>query len=229
VSLLLPSIDALAHRLGLPADSVLLATALTHSSYAAEHGVESNERLEFLGDAVVDLVVADAIITQHPELDQGTGSLARSRVVNEASLARAAAQLQLGEFVRLGRGERKSHGENRPSLLADAFEAVVAAIYLETGFAAARDFVLEHLSSTLEEAAASPEEVDPKSRLRQWSEARGSGVPIYEVIADGPSHAMTFTATVRVGTRVLGAGRGRSKKAAELDAARAAWEARPVA
>jgi ribonuclease-3 len=229
VSLLLPSIDLLAQRLGLPADSELLATALTHSSFAAEHSVESNERLEFLGDAVVDLVVADAIITQHPELDQGTGSLARSRVVNEASLARAAARLQLGDFVRLGRGERKSHGEGRPSLLADAFEAVVAAIYLERGFLAARTFVLEHLAETLAEAAASPEDVDPKSRLRQWSEGRGSGLPVYEVIADGPSHAMTFAATVRVGGLVLGAGRGRSKKAAELDAARAAWEARPGA
>jgi ribonuclease-3 len=229
VSLLLPSIDALALRIGLPADSELLATALTHSSFAAEHNVESNERLEFLGDAVVDLVVADAIITEHPALDQGTGSLARSRVVNEASLARAATELQLGEFVRLGRGELKSHGESRPSLLADAFEAVVAALYLERGFPAAREFVLEHLAATLAEAAASPEDVDPKSRLRQWSEARGSGAPIYEVIAEGPSHAMTFAATVRVGGVVLGAGRGRSKKSAELAAARTAWEARPGA
>jgi len=226
VSLLLPSTEDIARRVGLGPDSHLLEVALTHSSYAAENGVESNERLEFLGDAVVDLVVADAIIRDHPELDQGTGSLARSRVVNESSLAQAAAELGLGDAVRMGRGERKSNGARRPGLLADAFEAVVAAVYLELGFESARDFVLELLGESLAEAAASPEEVDPKSRLRQWSESRGLGAPTYDVVSQGPSHATEFEATVRVAGLVSGVGRGRSKKAAEVAAAKTAWEGR---
>jgi ribonuclease-3 len=113
--------------LGLSAESELLALAVTHSSYAAEHDCPSNERLEFLGDAVVDLAVADLIVTAYPHLDEGSGSLVRSRVVNEASLANAARRLELGSFVRIGRGEIKSNGLERPSLLADAYEAVVAA------------------------------------------------------------------------------------------------------
>jgi ribonuclease III len=226
VSVLLSHLDALAHQLGLPADSPLLGVALTHSSYAAEQGVESNERLEFLGDAVVDLVIADAIITQYPDLDQGTGSLVRSKVVNEAALATVARELGVGELVRLGKGEAKSHGAERPALLADAFEAVVAAVYVERGFAVARAFVLAHLGETLAAAAASPEDVDPKSRLRHWSEHHGHGVPHYEVSGEGPSHATQFVATVYVNGHALGTGEGRSKKAAEAAAARAAWDAR---
>jgi ribonuclease-3 len=226
VSLLQPSFDALAARLGLHPESETLQTALTHSSYAAENSVESNERLEFLGDAVVDLVIADEIIREHPELDQGTGSLARSKVVNEGSLATAAASLGLGEAMRLGRGEAKANGASRPSLLADAFEAVVAAIYIDCGFDAARAFVLEHLGTALAEAAAAPDEVDPKSRLRQWSESRGFGAPTYAIRAEGPSHATEFAATVSIAGQVAGIGHGRSKKAAEVAAAKAAWEAR---
>src|SRR5271167_4161993 len=117
------SLDSVAERAGLDASSPLLQTALTHSSYAAEHEVESNERLEFLGDAVVDLAVADLIVTAYPELNEGSGSLVRSRVVNEASLADAATRLDLASAMRIGRGVRKEHGLERPSLLADAFEA----------------------------------------------------------------------------------------------------------
>jgi len=212
--------------LGLAPDSPLLSVALTHSSYAAENDEESNERLEFLGDAVVDLVVADAIIRDHPDLNQGTGSLARSKVVNETSLALAARRLGLGELVRLGRGEQKARGAERSSLLADAFEAVVAALYLERGFAAAREFVLHELGSALADAAATPEEVDPKSRLRQWTESNGRGLPDYRVSSEGPSHDTEFRAEVTVNGRVLGRGVGRSKKSAEAAAARAAWEVR---
>jgi ribonuclease-3 len=214
--------DSLAARLGLAPDSSLLLTALTHSSYAAEHGVESNERLEFLGDAVVDLVVADAIIVGHPELNQGTGSLTRSKVVNEASLAEAAKKLGLGDAVRLGRGEMKSGGSERPGMLADAFEAVVAALYLESGFAAARAFVLAELGDVLEEAAAFPQDVDPKSRLRQWCESRGRPIPEYGVEATGPSHDTSYHAWVIIEGDVVGEGTGRSKKAAEAAAARTA-------
>lgn len=226
MSVLLSSIDSLAQRLGLSPDSPTLLVALTHSSYAAEHGVESNERLEFLGDAVVDLVVADAIIRDHPELNQGTGSLARSKVVNETSLADAARALGVGEMVRMGKGERKSHGAERPGLLADAFEAVVAAIFIDRGFPAAREFVLAQLGPSLRAAAAAPDEVDPKSRLRQYCETRGLPAPLYDLEATGPNHAMQFQARVVVDGVVWASGAGRSKKAAEAAAARTAWEAR---
>jgi ribonuclease-3 len=226
VSVLLSSIDTLAHRLGLDPDSATLRVALTHSSYAAEHGVESNERLEFLGDAVVDLIVADAIIRDHPELNQGTGSLARSKVVNEPALADAARALGVGELVRLGKGEAKAHGGERPGLLADAFEAIVAAVFIERGFEAARDFVMSQLAPALRDAAAAPEDVDPKSRLRQWCEGRGSSIPRYDVESSGPSHATQFVATVVVDGVALATGVGRSKKAAEAAAARSAWDAR---
>ena len=214
--------DAVAARLGLDPASPLLLTALTHSSYAAEHDVESNERLEFLGDAVVDLAVADLIVTRHPELNEGSGSLVRSRVVNEAALARAARDLDLGAVMRVGRGVKKELGTERPSLLADAFEAVVAALYFERGYDVAKEFVHETLARDVTEAALEPSDVDPKTRLRQWAEARGMGTPHYEVVSDGPAHSTTYVATVRVGDLVA-VGEGRSKKSAEGQAARSAW------
>jgi ribonuclease-3 len=226
VSLLLSPLDALAERLGLARRSELLVVALTHSSYAAEHGCESNERLEFLGDAVVDLAIADLIFTAYPELNEGSGSLVRSRVVNEASLAVAAQRLNLANCLRIGRGVKKEHGLERPSLLADAFEAVVAALYLEAGWAAARRFVQESLAGAVAEAALRPGEVDPKTRLRQWSEATGLGTPAYDVVSDGPSHDVTFTAAVHVAGEQLATGRGRSKKSAEVEAAEEAWKRR---
>ncbi len=217
------SLDSVAERVGLDSSSSLLQTALTHSSYAAEHDVESNERLEFLGDAVVDLAVADLIVTRYPDLNEGTGSLVRSRVVNEAALARAARAIQLGLALRVGRGVIKENGAERPSLLADAFEAVVAAIYLENGYDAARSFVQSALADEVEVASVAPGEVDPKTRLRQWAEASGRGTPRYDVISEGPSHDVTFVATVLVGGQVAASGEGRSKKSAEANAAQAAW------
>ena len=207
-------------------ESELLALAVTHSSYAAEHDCRSNERLEFLGDAVVDLAVADLIVNEYPELDEGTGSLVRSRVVNEASLARAAQRLNLGDFIRIGRGEVKSRGLERPSLLADAFEAIVAALYLERGFDAAKTFVQASLGEDVASAALSPDDVDPKTRLRKWSEAGGHGVPVYDVTSDGPAHEMSFEATVSIAGQLRGNGKGKSKKIAETQAALAAWERR---
>lgn len=199
-----------------------MLTALTHSSYAAEHDVESNERLEFLGDAVVDLAIADLIVTRYPQLDEGTGSLVRSRVVNEAALARAARELDLGAVLRVGRGVRKERGAERPSLLADAFEALVAALYFERGYEVAKCFVHDALADEVDEASLAPSDVDPKTLLRQWAEARGLGSPRYEVSSDGPPHESTYHATVRVG-ELVAHGEGRSKKSAEGDAARAAW------
>ncbi len=219
-------ITDLAARVGLSRASALLVTAMTHSSYAAEHDVESNERLEFLGDAVVDLAVAELIVRDYPELNEGGASLVRSRVVNESSLADAARELGLGHVVRVGRGVHKENGLERPSLLADAFEALVAAIFLERGYECARDFVGDALGRIVEGAIKEPGSVDPKTRLRQWSEARGTGAPTYDVTAEGPSHDVNFRAGVYVGGELLARGQGRSKKAAEADAARRAWELR---
>ncbi|HEV2427356.1 MAG TPA: ribonuclease III [Acidimicrobiales bacterium] len=219
-----PDAGALAGEVGLDPSSPLLATALTHSSYAAEHGLASNERLEFLGDAVVDLAVADLLVTRYPDLDQGAATLVRARVVNEASLARAAERLGLAEHVRLGRGEIKKGGRERPALLADAFEALVAALFLERGFAAASGFVAARLGADIAEAAATPREVDPKARLTQWAQERAMASPVYTVSGEGPSHARRFTARVRVDGRVRGEGEGTSKKAAEAAAALDALE-----
>ncbi len=209
--------------MGLARASEVLAVAMTHSSYAAEHECESNERLEFLGDAVVDLAVADLIVTAYPELNEGSGSLVRSRVVNESSLAEAATHLDLASAMRIGRGVKKEHGLERPSLLADAYEALVAAIYLEQGYDAAKSFVHETLGEAVADAASRPGDSDPKTRLRQWSEANGLGTPDYDVTSSGPSHDATYSAVVRIARRAMGAGEGRSKKSAEARAAEDAW------
>ncbi len=216
-------IDLVAYRVGLAASSPWLEIALTHSSYAAEHAVTSNERLEFLGDAVIDLAVADLIVTRYPELNEGSGSLVRSRVVNEAALANAARRLDLGAALRVGRGVVKEDGARRPSLLADAFEAVVAALYFERGYEVAKGFVQSTLAEDVALARRDPGDVDPKTQLRQWAEARGMGTPTYDVAATGPPHEVTFRATVRVGGEVVAWGEGSSKKSAESRAAQSAW------
>ncbi len=223
MSLLQSQLDALAERVGLARASEVLAVAMTHSSYAAEHECESNERLEFLGDAVVDLAVADLIVTAYPELNEGSGSLVRSRVVNESSLAEAATRLDLASAMRIGRGVKKEHGLERPSLLADAYEALVAAIYLEQGYDAAKSFVHATLGDAVADAASRPGDSDPKTRLRQWSEANGLGTPDYDVTSSGPSHDATYRAVVRLARRAMGTGEGRSKKSAEASAAEDAW------
>lgn len=224
MSLLAPDIELFADRIGLARESEILRVALTHSSYAAEHHCESNERLEFLGDAVVDLAITDLIVREYPHLNEGSGSLVRSRVVSEAPLARAAQALGLGDVLRVGRGVVKENGRERPSILADAFEAVAAAVYLECGSDAARSFVQSQLADELANASLEPAEADPKTRLRQWSEAAGFGIPSYDVVATGPSHDVEFVATVRVNADLVATGTGRSKKAAEAQAAQAAWE-----
>lgn len=226
MSLLLSPLNSLADRLGLSPQSEMLARAVTHSSYAAEHDCASNERLEFLGDAVVDLAIADLIVNDYPDLDEGSGSLVRSRVVNEAALAHAAQRIDLGSYVRVGRGEVKSNGLQRSSLLADTFEAIVAALYLERGYEVAKEFVQNTLGDDVAEAALHPDEVDPKTRLRQWTELTGRDVPVYEVRVHGPAHAASFDATVSIDGVMRASGQGRSKKIAEAQAARAAWEVR---
>jgi ribonuclease-3 len=216
-------VASFATRVGLDADSVLLAQALTHSSYATEHDLDSNERLEFVGDAVVGLAVADHVVATYPTLNEGQASVLRSRVINENALADAARVLNLGAVLRVGKGVLKENGLERPSLLADAFEAVVAAVYLERGFEVAKAFVLDVLAEIIVVAAQSTSTLDPKTRLQQWAGFAGLGSPHYEVHAQGSSSDASFVAVVRVGS-IEATGVGRSKKRAEAAAAIAAWE-----
>ena len=218
-------LDTLARDLGIDATDAAFVASVTHSSYAAEHRVESNERLEFLGDAVVGLVIAERA---YRELDLPEGGLAQVRqaTVSEPSLAEASRGLGLDEVLRLGRGEEATGGRGRDSLLADAYEAVVAAVYLREGLEPARALVLRTLDERFSAEATDPGASDAKSRLQEWSEARGLGAPHYEVTGDGPGHERRYTATVRIADEVVGTGEGTSKKVAELAAARAAWEQR---
>jgi ribonuclease-3 len=222
-----PDVAALAVQLGLAPGSLALRQALTHSSYAAEHGGDSNERLEFLGDAVVDLAVADFIVVNYPDFNEGACSVLRSRVVNEDSLALAARELDLGDYVRLGRGVVKERGDERNSLLADTFEAVIAAVYLERGYEQAQEVVVTRLRGAIVDSSH-VDTLDAKTRLRRWAESQNLGAPVYQVTSSGPSHDVTFLATVSVGPLLVSAS-GPSKKRAEANAATAAWEELPNA
>jgi ribonuclease III len=218
-------LHTLASDLGIEDTDPALVASITHSSYAAEHHVESNERLEFLGDAVVGLVIAERAFR---ELDLPEGGLAQVRqaTVSAPSLAAASRAMRLDEALRLGRGEEASGGRGRDSLLADTYEAVVAAVYLHDGLEAARALVRRTLDERFMAEASDPGASDAKSRLQEWAEQLGLGAPRYEVTGDGPGHERRYSATVRIGGEVAGTGEGSSKKVAELAAARAAWEHR---
>jgi ribonuclease III len=215
--------DALLTRLGHSfTDPQLLATALRHRSWCVEHpGHEANERLEFLGDAVLGLVVAAELYQRHPELAEGRLTEARKAVVSAAALAPVARELGLGDALELGRGEELTGGRDKASLLENALEAVVGAVYLDDGLDAARAFVLRHLSSTIDQAATQPG-VDFKSRLQELVARRTLEPPRYEVRAEGPDHAKAFFAVVWVAGAPAGQGEGKSKKQAEQEAAREA-------
>jgi ribonuclease-3 len=219
-------LDALAERLGHPfVRPELLELALTHRSWCAENaGHESNERLEFLGDSVLGLVVTEHLYERYPHLPEGELAKARSGVVSAIALAEAATELALGPALRLGRGEHRSGGRAKPSILADALEAVIGAVHLDGGIEASRRLVLSLLAERTALAAEGPGGHDHKTRLQELAARRWDDLPVYDLSDEGPDHAKTFHATVRVGGRVRGAGAGRSKKQAEQAAARAAWD-----
>ncbi|MCB2223299.1 MAG: ribonuclease III [Actinobacteria bacterium] len=203
------------------ADPGLLQQALTHRSHTSEdEGDPSNERLEFLGDAVLDLVVAEELYRRF-DLPEGAMAKARAGVVDEPSLAELAAELGLGECLLLGRGEEASGGRQKPSILSDAMEALLGAVYLDGGMEPARRLVLERLGGRIGSRAASPGVRDYKTRLQEVLAADGR-VPDYDVAGEGPDHLRHFTAVVSCGGEVLGTGRGTSKKRAQQEAARAA-------
>jgi ribonuclease III len=220
------ALNALADRLGLDfGDPELLDRAVAHRSWCAETpGQPSNERLEFLGDAVLGLVVTDHIFRTYPDLPEGELAKVRASVVSAAALADVAADLDLGEALLLGKGEDASGGREKPSILADALEAVIGAVYLDAGWRGAAEVVLGLLGDRIAEAAAGPGGQDYKTRLQELSARCLQDVPTYLVVDDGPDHAKRFFATVVVGGSPRGNGEGRSKKQAEQAAARCAWE-----
>ncbi|HUF32780.1 MAG TPA: ribonuclease III [Acidimicrobiales bacterium] len=219
-------LPALFERLGRGFDDTrLIERALAHRSWCAEHpGVRSNERLEFLGDAVLGLVVTDHIFRTYPDLPEGELAKVRATVVSAAALAEVAAELELGRAVLLGKGEDASGGRDKPSILADAIEAVIGAVYLDGGWDEAERLVLDLLGERISTAALGPGGQDYKTRLQELTARAFESLPSYEVADDGPDHAKRFFATVTVDGEVRGRGEGRSKKQAEQEAAREAWE-----
>jgi len=205
-------------------DLDVLEQALTHRSFCAEHAdVASNERLEFLGDAVLGLVVAEYAFRAFPTGAEGDLSEARAGVVNAEVLAELAAEVGLGPALRLGKGEDASGGRAKPSILSDAMEAVIAAVYLDGGWPAAEALVLRLLEERIGEYARGGRP-SPKSRLQELAVRVLDEVPRYRVRDFGPDHSKHFYASVFLGGEVRGEGEGRSKRQAEQEAARIAWQ-----
>jgi ribonuclease-3 len=204
----------------------LLERALTHRSFAYENGgLPTNERLEFLGDAVLGLIVTDALFREYPDLPEGHLAKLRAAVVNMRALAGVARGLHLGDYVRLGRGEEGTGGRDKSSILADTLEAVIGAVYIERGLAAAGALVHRLFDPVIAHSARLGAGLDWKTSLQELTAAGVLGVPEYHVDESGPDHQKSFRALVRVGGRVYGSGEGRSKKEAEQQAAAAAWSA----
>jgi ribonuclease-3 len=204
----------------------ILERALTHRSYAYENGnLPTNERLEFLGDSVLGLVVTDTLFRGYPNLPEGQLAKLRAAVVNMTALADVARGLDLGEYVRLGRGEEGTGGRDKPSILADTLEAVIGAVFIDRGLDAAHGLVHALFDPVIERSARLGAGLDWKTSLQELTAAELLGVPEYTVTESGPDHQKSFRASVKVGGKVLGSGEGRSKKAAEQQAAEAAWMA----
>ncbi len=200
-------------------DVELIELALTHRSFCAENGnVESNERLEFLGDAVLGLAMTDNLFDALPDQPEGDLAKARAEVVSAPSLAVAARGLGIGEVLRLGRGEELSGGRDKESILADAMEAVIAAVYLDGGWEQAKTLVNEHLAAAALDAQSTPGRRDYKTRLQERAAELSLGTPGYVMESMGPDHDRTFVSTVTVG-KAQGTGRGSSKKQAQQMAA----------
>jgi ribonuclease III len=217
---------ALAERLGLPFDDLaLLDEALVHSSYLHERPAigQSNQRLEFLGDAVISLIVSEELWRRHPKEDEGSLTTRRAAVVSARGLARIAQRLDLGSYLLLGQGADAAGERTRKSVLAATFEAVVGAVYLEFGFARARDWLLEVAEPELAQRP-DPEALKPaKSVLQETSYARTGHAPVYRLLReDGPAHARHYTVEVLVDGEALGRGQGRNRREAETEAATAA-------
>lgn len=221
-----PSLVQLSERIGHRFDDPsLLARALAHRSWCAETpGAESNERLEFLGDAVLGWVVADIAYRHFGELPEGLLTDLRKSVVNAVALAQVAQQIELGPHILLGKGEAAAGGAEKPSILSDAFEAVLGAVYLDGGPDAAFAMVDRLVAPRMKRSLDRLDQLDHKTQLQELTARLGRGAPEYRLTSTGPDHAKTFTAEAVVDDVVIGVGTGRSKKAAEQGAASEACE-----
>ncbi len=221
-----PAVTGLTEALGVGVEAKLLERALTHRSYAYENGgLPTNERLEFLGDSVLGLVVTDTLFRRHPDLPEGQLAKLRAAVVNMRALADVSRGLDLGIYLRLGRGEEGTGGRDKSSILADTLEALIGAVYLDQGLGTASQLVHRLFDPLIESSASLGAGLDWKTSLQELTATIGIGVPEYVVSESGPDHEKTFRATVRVGGNDYGAGSGRSKKEAEQQAAETAWTA----
>lgn len=210
-------------------NSLLLAEALTHPSLAYESQKPhfDNQRMEFLGDAVLQLIVTEELFRRFPEFTEGRLTKLRSRVVSRRALARFAMAISLGDYVLLGKGEETTGGRKRLSTLADAFESLIGAVYLDSGQEKARELVLRLFESEIGNMAASPEERNPKGELQESLQAIQPQAPVYRIIGEsGPDHRRVFQAEVSWGGKVLATGKGKSKKEAEARAAAEALRSR---
>jgi ribonuclease-3 len=205
-------------------DPELLELALTHRSFAYENGgLPTNERLEFLGDSVLGVVITETLYRTHPELSEGRLAKLRAAVVNARALAEVARTVGLGPYIRLGKGEESTGGHDKSSILADTVEAIIGAAYLSGGFETAGALVHLLFDPLLDAAAALGAGLDWKTSLQEFCAEHDLGVPQYVIEDDGPDHMKTFTAQVRVAERLHGHGVGRSKKEAEQQAAESAY------
>lgn len=206
-------------------DPFLLSRALTHRSYLNEHpeAIEDNERLEFLGDAVLDFLVGAWLYNRFPEMTEGELTRLRSALVRTENLAQFAVDIELGPIMQLGKGENESGGRERDALLCATFEALIGAIYLDQGIPAVSTFIAPMLEQAADQILSGNKDRDPKSQLQEWAQGRGLGTPQYRtVIAHGPDHAKVFEVEVMIGGRISARGTGHSKQAAAKDAAAAA-------
>jgi ribonuclease III len=210
------------------ADKALLQRALTHRSYLNEnpsYPLEDNERLEFLGDAILDFITGEYLYHHFPEMAEGYLTNLRSALVRTETLARFAGQLNLGEYIFMGKGEEDGGGRQRTAILCDAFEALIGALYLEQGLDAARQFVHRHIEPALVEILAANSHKDAKSRLQELAQSYYQLTPTYRTVKEeGPDHAKAFTVEARIGPKVYGSGVGLSKQAAAQAAAQQALE-----
>jgi ribonuclease III len=220
----LPDLKALQHGLDYTFKNVrLLKQALTHRSFANEAGCGHNERLEFLGDAVLDLIISEVLMSRFPDEPEGTLSKMKATVVNRNTLLQIAQRIDLGRFLILGKGEERTLGRNKLSLLSNGMEAVIGAIYQDGGLPAARMAVLKLFSEVLE-ALLQETPVDYKSALQEFCQQRLSALPVYRVVRElGPDHRKGFEVSIQIGAQIYATGMGVSKKSAEQSAAQTAF------
>ena len=221
-----PSLEELRANLGVPdLAPEILERALTHRSYAYENGgLPTNERLEFLGDSVLGVVVTETLYRTHPDLSEGRLAKLRAAVVNARALADVGRTLGLGTYVRLGRGEESTGGRDKASILSDTVEALIGAVYIDAGFEVATEVVHRLFDPVIVAASKMGAGLDWKTSLQELAADASLGVPEYLIEESGPDHQKTFTARVRVGDEIYGKGSGRSKKEAEQQAAETAYQ-----